>query len=837
MGEVFRARDTRLGRDVAVKVLPSDFAGDADRLRRFEQEAKTLAALNHPNVLTIHDAGVHDGSPYLVSELLEGRTLREALAPGGLSTRLVSDYAVQIAQGLSAAHGKGIVHRDLKPENLFVTTDGRVKILDFGLAKLKNPSPDLRPPSPHPMGRGQGEGQSVDRDAGTLMQPADEATEPGRVMGTPNYMAPEQVRGELVDHRADIFSFGCVLFEMVSGRRPFKRDTKIETMSAILKEEPPDLLVTKPDLPPAFARVIHRCLEKLPERRFQSASDLAFALEAVGDSRAVPRTTSQEGGSKREAQISKSKIQSSKYETEKNLTTSSATRFGWVTGMMLLVVGVGWWLVEQSGQPTKPGPHSSTNASPSHPAAASSLAPAADQKSIAVLPFVNMSADKADEYLSDGMTEELLNALARVKGLRVPGRSSSFAFKGKTERDIFRQVGEQLHVSAVLEGSVRKVGNQLRITTQLINVADGFHLWSETYDRDMTNIFAIQSDVSQKVAAALKIQLGVEDIQSINRQPTQNLEAYNLYLQGRFYYARWTTESFVTSIDYLNRAVQLDPKFAMAYAQLAEVQMVSIYSSGSPSEVISKARLAAQRALDLDDMLADSHYAMGVVRLYEWKWEEAEHEIKRALAINPNHAMSHDWYGWYFVANGRIQEALREMRRAQELEPLHGIINPDLAILLIYAREYDKALAQCKYTLKVDPGNFQGFMNLGTVHALQGDYRNAASAFQQAKVLDPDSGWVVQSIGWLNVLSGKRGETIELVRSLELAAVTDVRMSDTVAYLYSVLGDADQSFKWLNKAFEARVPFVLSLQLDPGWDNIRNDPRYAQFLKKLGLAK
>ena len=482
MGEVFRARDTRLNRDVAVKVLPQEFAADTGRLRRFEQEAKTLAALNHPNVLTVFDAGVHGGTAYLVCELLRGRTLREETEGSVLPVRKATDYALQIAQGLAAAHGRGIVHRDLKPENLFVTQDGRVKILDFGLAKLNEPAP-VRPPAGP---RSPAATIHLDLDA------VIDTTEPGRIMGTPGYMAPEQVRGGATDHRTDLFAFGCVLYEMLSGTRAFRRDTPVESMHAVLNETPSELDTTHPHLPSGLTRIVERCLEKEPGNRFQTAKDLAFAIEAAGASNAVPRAMPSDSSRRRE------EADPPGFQPV-HLVTSAATKFGWLAVLLLLLVGGGWWFVHQPGQTTKQA---------ANPPGASNLPPvvvasATDQKSIAVLPFVNMSPDKGDEYLSDGMTEELLNVLAQVPGLRVPGRSSCFAFKGKNEDNIFRKVGEQLHVTTVLEGSVRKAGDKLRITAQLINVADGFHLWSTNYDRDMKDILAVQTEVAQQVVQVL----------------------------------------------------------------------------------------------------------------------------------------------------------------------------------------------------------------------------------------------------------------------------------------------------------------------------------------------
>jgi serine/threonine protein kinase len=404
MGAVYQARDTRLGRDVALKILPADFADNADRLRRFEQEAKTLATLNHPNILTIHDVGVHDGAPYLVSEVLEGRTLRDDLANGPLSVRKAMDYALQIALGLAAAHGGNIIHRDLKPENLFVTKDGRVKILDFGLAKLR--APEMPPTGPD-------SGSPLDPDATTRVEPAIESTESGKVMGTPSYMAPEQVRAERVDHRADIFAFGCVLYEMLSGQGPFRKGDAVTSMSAILNDDPPELSELKPRIPAALSRAVHRCLEKNPENRFQTAKDLAFALETIAAAKLAPKEAA--------ASVERQQDRSDSRPVPTTPVGATNHRRAWGFALPLIAAGIGWWLVNQSGNEAKKNTQLATNSHTTSPASA----PAAEQKSVAVLPFVNMSTDKIDEYLSDGMTEELINVLAKLPGLRVPDQWAS----------------------------------------------------------------------------------------------------------------------------------------------------------------------------------------------------------------------------------------------------------------------------------------------------------------------------------------------------------------------------------------------------------------------------
>src|SRR3989442_2560366 len=505
MGEVFRARDTRLNRDVAVKVLPKECEADADRLRRFEQEDKTLAALNHPNILTIHDAGVHEGAPYLVSELLEGKTLREVVlstATTALPLRKATEYALQIAHGLAAAHDKGVIHRDLKPENIFVTNDGRVKILDFGLAKLRSADAHIRAKGTRGCELADVGIRAPDAGASTVVQSAVEFTEPGMVLGTPAYMSPEQVRGESADHRADIFALGCVLYEMLSGTSGFRRNTPVESMSAVLNDTPPELSTTNPNVPVALQRLVERCLEKQPDNRFQSAKDLAFAIEAARDKG--------------------SPAPDGRHRDRSMVWRQWRVVFGIAT-LLLVAVGVGWWFVHQSGKTTRQVASVPSNStSPT----ASSAAPAGDQKSIAVLAFANLSDDKGSEYLSDGISEKLLNALAKIPGLKVSARTSAFHFKGKDTP--IPEIARQLGVAYMVEGSVRRADNRVRITAQLIKAADGFHVWSDTFTRDLKDIFAVQAEIAGLIAQTLQLQL-------CTRAPmwlAVNPEAYKLALGG-----------------------------------------------------------------------------------------------------------------------------------------------------------------------------------------------------------------------------------------------------------------------------------------------------------------
>jgi TolB-like protein/Tfp pilus assembly protein PilF len=798
MGEVFRARDTRLNRDVAVKVLPTDFATDAERLRRFEQESKTLAALNHPNVLTIHDAGVHEGMPYLVSELLEGRTLREEMRGAVLPMRKAVEYALQIAHGLAAANGKGVIHRDLKPDNIFVTKDGRVKILDFGLAKLIGPAP---------IGGGRG-----GKEGGTLSLNADadaiaNATEAGRVLGTPAYMSPEQVRGEPADHRADIFGFGCVLYEMLSGMRAFRRDTPVESMHAVLNDTPPELSTTNPNLQPGLARIVERCLEKQPDDRFQSAHDLAFAIEVARDTGGPAP-----GGNQRGAGM-------------------GSRRWGVVFGigvLALVAVGAGLWFVHQTGETPKGGESlpGTTNAP-----AAPSVAPAADEKSIAVLPFVSMSANKADEYLSDGMTEELLNRLARVPGLRVPGRSSSFAFKGKTEDDIFRKVGEQLNVTAVLEGSVRKAGDKLRITAQLINVADGFHLWSQTYDREMGDILAVQTEVAEQVVEALQVKLGVEAARALAKTPTENPEAHRLYLLGRYHFGKATQAGWSDAIQAFNQAIQLDPTYALAYCGLADNYNFLGGSFMPGKEAWAKEKDAAQKAVALDPNLADAHLSLALALAGDFDWSGMEREMKRALELNPNLALARDQYAWLLTLLGRFDEADAQSKIAVELDPLSPLLEVNRGYWLYLARRFDEANMHFRKALELDANYPWAHRTLGWSLLWQGDKAGALAMMETAQSLDADP-WSIGSFGYALAVSGDRAKAEQILRDLESLAEQRYVTPSASTLVYIGLGEKEKALDGLDKVYEDRDPQCWFMKAEPIYDSLRTEPRFQALVKQ-----
>ena len=700
MGVVLLARDQKLGRNVALKVLPR--GAPADALIRFEQEARAAAALNHPNVLAVHDIGVSDGQPYIVSELLEGQTLRERLSKGALPRRDALDYAAQLARGLEAAHERGIVHRDLKPENLFITNEGRIKILDFGIAKLP---------------RGE-----------TTTQTAD-----GIVMGTVGYMSPEQVRGEAVDARSDIFSFGAILYEMLAGKPAFVRATAVDSCHAVVHEEPPDA-----------DAIVRRCIAKNPARRYQTARELAADLGAPKRARGL---------------------------------------LWFALALATATPAAGIWL--QLRRPPPP-------------------------PSVAVLPFVNMSSDKDTEYFSDGITEELINALANVDGLKVPARTSAFAMRGKDLT--VQQIADRLGVAHVLEGSVRRDGDKLRITAQLINAADGYHLWSKTYDREVKSIFAIEDEIAHAIASSLRRKL--IDVKA----PTMNAKAHELYLKGLFLLNQRTPEALAKAAGLFEDATRRDPDYALAYAAEADALSLQTWYSGNGAseELLHRAEAAATRATQLDANLGEAHASLGLIAFARQDLRLARVELRKAAELNPNDANIRDWLGSVYQFAAHFDEAKTEYERARELDPASLIIGTHVAAVTILTRRYAAAIKELRSILELDSRFAVARIRLVEALALDGHLEEALA--EMASSSD-----VMQFTDFRAVILGVCGKRDE-ARAL-LMSIPESELDDTVAVAWVALGDADKAFAVLQRVCREGRLLPLSLS-HPVMDRIRRDPRF-----------
>jgi TolB-like protein/Tfp pilus assembly protein PilF len=717
MGEVYRARDPRLDRDVAIKVLSG---GAADQKQRLAREAKAAGALNHPNVLAVYDVGEEAGTPYVVCELLEGETLRDRLRQGAVPWRQALELASQVLSGLAVAHERGIVHRDLKPENLFFTRDGRVKILDFGLAKQGGLQP--------------GEGAAT--------------TQAGMIRGTVGYMSPEQLRSQPADPRSDLFAFGAILYELLSGRRAYISDSPVETMSAILTQAPDFTRLEA--VPRELAAVVERCLLRDPAGRYGSAREVAAALEAASLSRGSP-------------------------------------------------------------------------------------APAVDHEAIAVLPFLNLGGDPEQEYFCDGLAAELIHTLTGLEGLRVASLTSAVRFKGRAEN--LQQIGNELGVTRVLEGSVRRAGDRLRITVQLVDVASGYHVWSERYDRSAADVFAVQDEIAGQVVEALRLKL--DPRQARMRRYTHDVEAYHLYLKGIHFWNKRHEGGLQKALDAFALAIEKDASYAPAWAGLADSYAIvshSLYDILPPREAMPRAREAALRALQIDPTLAAPHATLGWIRLhYEWTWAEAEAGFSQALERDPGRAASHHWRGFLMSAMGRAEEAIAESRRAFELEPLSLIINSQLCQALYYARRFDQVADAARKVLEMEPTFAIGHVWLGQAHAAEGRFPEAIASYEAFGAHGGGASRARALVGNALARAGDRQAALAVLEELRALHARRPVPAFHLALVQVGLGDRDAAFAALETAFEERADQLPYLGVEPLLDPLRRDPRFEALLDRLAL--
>ena len=732
MGEVYLAEDTKLARRVALKFLPVQYASDQDLKERFRLEAQAAAALNHPHIITIHEVAEHESRPYIAMEYVEGESLKNLIVKKELPVEQVIDVAVQICEGLAKAHLMGIVHRDLKPQNVLIDQDGRVRICDFGLAKVK-------------------------KDA--------MLTKLGTTVGTVAYMSPEQARGEEVDGRTDIWALGVVLYEMLTGQMPFKGEHDQAVIYSILNTYPQPISGLRPEMPAELEQVVNKGLAKSPWERYRQINDMLTDLRSVNDMF--------ESGVTRSLQIK-----------------------------------------------TDPSP------------------------SIAVLPFTNLSADKEQEYFCDGMAEEIINALTQVEGLHVVARTSAFSFRGK-QLDI-REIGKRLNVGAVLEGSVRRAGARLRITAQLVNVADGYDLWSERYDRDIgelccpEDIFGIQDEISLAIVDKLKVKLLRKERAKLVKRHTEDLVAYDLYLKGRYLWNKRTEDGYQKSLEYFQQAIERDPTYALAYAGIADCyDLLGWYDYLPPKEAFPRAKAAAEKALEMDETLAEAKASLGWISVnYDWDWLTAESKYKRAIELNPGYATVHQWYAEYLSYMGKHDESIAEAKRAQELDPLSIIINNDLGQVFYYARQYDQAIEQLQKTLELDPDFIVAHFFLAFLYAQKAMYDKAIAEVQKAMDLSGGGdSLIVAQLGTIYSCSGRRDEAKKVLD--ELHGLSNKRYVSPfyIALIYMGLGQNDQAFEWLEKAYEERDHWLETLKVHPMLDSLRSDPRFTKLLKKMRLEK
>ncbi len=806
MGEVYRARDPRLGRDVALKVLSSDVAGEPVRLKRFLREAQVVASLNHPHIVTIYSTEEAGGAPFITMELVEGRTLAALLQPEGMPLVTFLDVAAQIADALTAAHQKQITHRDLKPGNVMIDANDRVKVLDFGLARV------------------------VESEAAILSTAETEAmlTREGTVVGTVPYMSPEQVAGQQIDSRSDLFSLGVIFYEMLSGVRPFQNDSMALVISAILRDTPPALVELRADVPEALARLVSRCLEKRPEDRIQTARDVYNELLHIRRQLGAGRAESQpiEG------------ITPALHVTDRtrqNVAERRSTSGEDVTGATLNIAhekAPKWqrWLMISSAVAVLAALLIFRREDHVVPQVTATVIP----KSVAVLPFRNISGQTGNDYLSDGITEEVMSALARVPELKVVSRTSAFAFEN-TRTDI-RDIAAKLGVATVVEGSVRTNGTELRVVAQLVNAKDGYQLWSETYDRKVNDLFAIQDEIARAVAQALRVRLT-----GTTGSRTKDLQAYEAYLQGREASALWTAEGLQKAISYFRFAIDRDPSFSQAWAGMADAYSLmdhrSAASSLRPEESYRLAEEAARQALSLDPDSAEAHAALGHIFTHTGRFAEAEQHGRRAVELDPNSAVARTWYAVYLRVQRRFAESKQHLHRAREVDPYSRQVAL-IGTTLAWVGDYEGAVDASERGIQVSPQFGDLHVGLARAKALQGRFAEARAALARAENVTEPSANLAETRALVMALSGDRAGAIALLNTLERNGKRPP--THELMRAWAVAGELERAIQILNE-IEIRTPFYtranLSFPPHPAFRALLADPRYQETRRKLGLPR
>jgi serine/threonine protein kinase/tetratricopeptide (TPR) repeat protein len=817
MGEVYLAQDKRLGRQVALKLLPAQFTASPERIRRFELEARAASALNHPNIVTIHEIGDTEGTRFIVTEFIEGKTIRDLMAERTISLIEALDVTIQAASALEAAHKAGIVHRDIKPENMMLRNDGYLKILDFGLAKLTE-RPTLQ----------------ADSSFSTQMQIK---TNPGMVMGTVQYMSPEQTQGEEIDARTDLWSLGVVLFEMLNGCVPFEGKTTSHVIVSILESEPKPF---KQEVPSELQRILTKVLRKQRDMRYQSARDLTVDLKnlkqelEVGDRlKGASASTAVAGETvteiKKAASGGRSTNQTIRTQASVVHPTSSAEylvgelkrhKRGLLVGIAALIIGVA--ILSYSYMVSRRAKVAQT-------------VDAID--SVAVLPFVNESNDPNAEYLSDGISDSIINRLSQLSNLRVASLSSALRYKGRAIDAA--SVGRDLKVRAVLIGWMTKRGDSLSVRTELVDVRDNRRLWGANYtDRKLSDLLQVQEEISQRISENLRLRFTGEDQQLLAKRETRNSEAYQLYLQGRFYWNKYTEDGFKRSVAYFKDAIDKDPAYALAYSGLADsYSLLGEMCAVRPHDSFPAARTYAEKAISLDDSLAEAHLSLGIVKLfYDWDVQSAEKELRRGKELNPSDPQIYHFYAHYLQFVGRLEEARNELKQALELDPTNLVVNAEFGYADHYMRREDAAIAELRKTLELDPAFVYASVVLAQAYEEKGMYQEALAELNKAKAVDPNWTWIKAEIGCVQVLLGKQSEAYAIIKELRDRSALEYLDPTLIAWIYIALGDKDQAFAWLEKGYQERAGNIPWLHVDPKYAPLKSDPRYADLLRRIGIA-
>lgn len=818
MGEVYLAHDTRLERVVALKVLPPELASDPQRMRRFVQEAKTTSSLNHPNLLTIYEIGQEKQIHFIATEYVDGITLRDHTVTTQLRLKEILRITIQISEALAAAHEAGVVHRDIKPENIMLRRrDQIVKVLDFGLAKVTEEFIDR---------------QLSDPDASTR---AFFHTEPSVILGTIRYMSPEQARGLPVDARTDIWSVGVVLYEMLTNRSPFDGPTASDLLVSILDREPIPISEFAPETPPELQRIIKRALAKDREKRYQTIKDFATDLENLRwdieislERLRTPSTGSGATALKNHGQtraevsahstspISEPPLQTQQLSSAGHIAAGirqlDKTVFIAIAAILLSIVGAYFYFGRSSS--------------------------AID--SIAVLPFVNVDGDPNMEYLSDGITESLTDSISQLPDLSVIARSSVFRYKGRDTDP--HTIGRELGVKALLIGRIVQRGDRLVISAELVDVENSRRLWGGQYDRRMADILAVQAEISREISEQLRNRLTGDEDKRLTRNYTQDTEAYQNYMKGRYYWNKRTGDDLKKAIEYFNQAIAKDPRYALAYTGLADCYIViPNYSDISKQDAYLKAKAAALKALEIDDSLAEAHTSLGGIKTdYEWDFAGAETQFKRALALNPNYATTYSYYAQHLSALGRHEEAIAQIKRALELDPFSLIINSVVGDTYIKARQYDRAIEQLRKTIEMDKNFPRAHRYLANAYLEKGLIKEAIAEFQTAGLLAGENATTVErrttSLTEAFASGGAQGFWRKELEFLKEDQEKGSVLIYDIAGAYARLGDKEQSITWLQRAYRERDPYLVYLKIDPQFDSFRSDPRVIELMHRVGLT-
>jgi serine/threonine protein kinase/TolB-like protein/cytochrome c-type biogenesis protein CcmH/NrfG len=802
MGEVYLAEDTKLSRKVAIKVLPLESMGDQSAHKRLKREAQSAANLDHQNICAIHEVGEEDGRSFIVMQYVEGETLDTLIRRKPLELREALDIAGQIADALAEAHSRGIIHRDIKPQNIMVTPRGQVKVLDFGLAKVVR------------------ERALVESEAETESW----LTTPGTIIGTVPYMSPEQVRGEELDARSDIFSFGAVLYEIVTGHQPFSAESAAATFSSILTQEPLPLARYSREVPAELERIVRKTLHKKRDERYQTARDLLIDLKNLKHRLEFDaemersKESLSSGGATTVASVGQMSVATATdpvIRTGENATRTISSDDSMVSGVTRHKRGTVLVLIALM-----------ITVSAVVYLAVGSKSKAID--SLAVLPFVNEGADPDTEYLSDGITESLINSLSQLPNLKVMSRNSVFNFKGSATDA--QAAGRGLNVRAVLTGRLVKRGENLSISAELIDTRDNSHLWGEQYSRRLADMLVVQEEITRQISEKLRLKLTGEDEKLLTKRYTDNTDAYQLYLRGRYYLNKRSAEAIKKGRDFFQQAIDKDPAYALAYSGISDsYALLAAQAALSPREAYPAALTAARKAVELDAALGEGHASLAHVKFHMDDLAAAEQEFARAIEIKPNYSPAHQWQSEYLAATGRRDEAFAAARKALEFDPLDLAANAQLAALLIGAQEYDKAITQLQKTLEIDPSYFLAHLHLGNIYLQTERFPEAIAEFKRTASLT-GSNRGLESLGLVYAMLGRRDEARRVLAEMEARSKQQYVDPFDVALIYAVLKEKEQTLAWLEKARDENPHSISRLKSDKRFDFLRSDPRFIKLL-------